>query len=61
MHVGPIVRINPSEVHINDADWFDTLYAGPGSIRDKDPKAARIAGTPLSSKVFEVNEKAANG
>lgn len=46
---GPIVRITPSEVHINDPDYFDTIYSstvgydkvpefidwtnGPGSVQ----------------------------
>ena len=32
---GPIVRINPEEIHIQDADFIDEIYAGPGRKRDK--------------------------
>lgn len=27
--VGPIVRINPEEIHLSDSNWLDTLYPGP--------------------------------
>lgn len=46
---GPIVRINPNELHINDVDFVDTLYA-VGVKRDKDPRNSQIFGTPLSCK-----------
>ncbi|KAJ5281023.1 cytochrome P450 [Penicillium angulare] len=44
---GPIVRINPDELHIQDSGYIDTLYCAPlKGKRDKYPPTANMVGTP---------------
>jgi hypothetical protein len=35
-HIGPIIRISPTEIHINDPSFIDKLFTGPlGTRREK--------------------------
>ena len=45
---GPIIRINPYELHIKDPEFYDNLYSGPGSKRDKWSWSVNLFGNSLS-------------
>ncbi|KAL3465633.1 cytochrome P450 [Aspergillus heterothallicus] len=45
---GPVVRINPRQVHIIDPDFYDEIYAGGNRRRDKDPAFPPRLGMSLS-------------
>ncbi|MCJ1436172.1 hypothetical protein MMC27_005550 [Xylographa pallens] len=45
---GPIVRIAPNELHINDPDYFDEVFPGFQKPTDKAPSAASAFGNSLS-------------
>lgn len=44
---GPIVRINPRELHIKDPYYFDKIYQT--KRQEKDPYMVRIFTIPLST------------
>lgn len=41
---GPIVRISPYELHVNDPDFYEELYAGGGKKRNKYAWFTRLFG-----------------
>jgi cytochrome P450 len=45
---GPIVRISPNELHVNEPSFIDELYAGSGKKRDKYPYFSAQFGIPDS-------------
>jgi cytochrome P450 len=50
--LGPIIRINPREVHIKDPDYYDEIYASSARKREKDPvlvKQFDLEGSGFSS------------
>ena len=46
---GPIVRINPHELHIKDPQFYDELYAPSSKRRDKYANWTVLAGAPAST------------
>jgi len=44
---GPIVRVTPKELHINDPEFYNKLYRSGSAVRDKRPPSCGFAGTPL--------------
>jgi hypothetical protein len=48
---GPIIRINPHEIHINDPAYIDEVYAGAPKKRDKYKWIARM----VASKLIELS------
>ncbi|KAL5414760.1 hypothetical protein PMIN04_008884 [Paraphaeosphaeria minitans] len=46
---GPIVRINPKELHVADPAFYDSVYAGPGRRTEKWEFSARMFGTTTAA------------
>ncbi|KIX97334.1 uncharacterized protein Z520_06786 [Fonsecaea multimorphosa CBS 102226] len=45
---GPIIRINPYEIHIDDPEYYDEIYTGPTKPRDKWAWSASMFGNSSS-------------
>ncbi|KAK4184563.1 cytochrome P450 [Podospora australis] len=45
---GPVVRVNPNEVHFDDAEFIDTLFPLSGRKTDKPISTGKRTGTPES-------------
>ena len=45
LFLGPVVRIAPNQIHINDPEYIDQVFAGPGNRRDKGQMSINGLGT----------------
>jgi len=46
---GPIIRINPDEISVNDAKFHDKLFAAQPAVRDRHPNFSASLGTTKGS------------
>jgi len=46
--IGPVIRINPSELHVNDIDFYDEIYNSGSRRRDIYDFSRRGLDAPLS-------------
>jgi cytochrome P450 len=49
LKTGPIVRINPDELHVKDPNYYDEIYAGGNKRRDKYSAWIHMAGAPRAA------------
>lgn len=57
---GPIIRVTPDEIHINDVGFLDTIYAPSMSHRDKyeyQLRTLRVPGGVGTTASYEVHKK----
>jgi hypothetical protein len=58
--LGPIIRVTPDEVHINDVGFLDTIYAPSTTHRDKyeyQLRALRVPGGVGTTPSYNVHKK----
>lgn len=48
-NAGPVVRINPEELHVADPAFYDSVYVGPGRRTDKWEYSTRMFGTTTAA------------
>ncbi|KAF1977690.1 putative P450 monooxygenase [Bimuria novae-zelandiae CBS 107.79] len=64
---GPVVRINPKELHVADPAFYDSVYVGPGRRTEKWEYSARMFGTTsaavgtIGHELHRVRRGALNG
>ncbi|KAJ4355876.1 uncharacterized protein N0V89_003898 [Didymosphaeria variabile] len=64
---GPVVRINPQELHVADPAFYDSVYVGPGRRTEKWEYSARMFGTTMAAvgttghELHRIRRSALNG
>ena len=53
---GPVVRINPEELHFNDISFANEIYDGPGRKRNKQVHYLNIFAGPTTSSMLATVE-----
>ncbi|KAJ5219745.1 hypothetical protein N7468_008949 [Penicillium chermesinum] len=53
---GPVIRINPEELHFNDIAFVDEIYASGGRKRDKQTHYLNFVAGPISLAAFSARE-----
>lgn len=55
---GPVIRVTPNEVHVNDLQYLDDIYAGPTQVRQKPVTGnLEIAGSLAGTADFYLHKK----
>lgn len=52
MSIGPVVRINPEELHFDDIAFVDKIYAAGGQKRDKQQHFLNFVAGPITMSSF---------
>lgn len=54
---GPIIRINPNEVHFNDPEFIDTLYPAGGRLTNKPIMVGQRTGSEFLAQIINSASK----
>lgn len=56
LFLGPVIRINPEELHFNDIAFVDEIYASAGRKRDKQVHYLNFLAGPIKLASFSAHE-----
>ena len=52
---GPVIRVNPDEIHVKDPEWYDTLYSTGNATRDNYPPSAHFGAASKANSWTEAH------